>query len=266
MISAFQLVSIVLIAAFAVAGGYYPLVHRSTAREGEGLPLGRAFSGGVFLALAFIMMVPSSIHLFSKAHPTIGFPVPTALTILSFLTLLALAQVAAARGLEENPAETVSPASVPIIMTLMIAIPSFLLGTALGVSEKLPAYMILAAILAHKGSASFALALAMVRSTLTQRATYILFALFACTTPLGVFLGADVREHISSQTMTAVKAIVLALAAGVFLFMATLHELKHSPLIVDCRTRLGFLALLLGFGVTIMVALLLHFADRGHIG
>jgi zinc transporter ZupT len=155
---------------------------------------------------------------------------------------------------------------MPVILTVMIAIPSFLLGAALGVSKGFPTFMILAAILAHKGSAAFALALAMVRSTLTRGGTYVLFACFAAATPIGVAVGEDVHEHLSGHTMLAVKAVVLSLAAGVFVYMATLHEMKDSPLIVQCSTLKGFLAMLSGVLITAAVVVLLRAAHTGHGG
>jgi len=48
-------------------------------------------------------------------------------------------------------------------MTIMIAIPSFFLGTALGMNR-----LAVVAIMAHKGSAGFALALNMARSRLSR--------------------------------------------------------------------------------------------------
>lgn len=149
---------------------------------------------------------------------------------------------------------------VPVILTVMIAIPSFLLGTALGISEGMAAIVILLAILAHKGSAAFALALAMVRSTLTRFTTSVLFAAFACATPLGVIIGADIHEHLSGRTMLVVKGTILSLAGGVFVFMATLHEMEYSPLIVQCRKVKGFAAMLFGLGITALVVLLMGLA------
>ncbi|MBN1941716.1 MAG: hypothetical protein JW849_00315 [Phycisphaerae bacterium] len=35
--------------------------------------------------------------------------------------------------------------------------------------------------------------------------------------------------------------------------MSTLHELKHTPLIEDCRTRKGFLLMICGFVLTALV-------------
>ncbi|MFZ5450580.1 MAG: ZIP family metal transporter [Thermodesulfobacteriota bacterium] len=137
----------------------------------------------------------------------------------------------------------------------MIAIPSFLLGTALGISDTAAALMIVFAIMAHKGTAAFALALAMVRSTMTKAQTYVLLGIFVCSTPLGILVG---------HAALVAKATILSLAAGVFLFMATLHEMKHSPIIIHCCTVRGFGHMLAGLVITAFVRLILGLAHTGH--
>ncbi|MFC1835546.1 ZIP family metal transporter [Thermodesulfobacteriota bacterium] len=206
------------------------------------------------------------MHLFSKAYPTIRFPIPPILAMTSFLVLVAMAHVASDRVPDHPTGALLSSAGLPILLTVMIAIPSFLLGVALSVSAKMSGVMILVAIMAHKGSAAFALALAMARSTLTRPQSYALFLAFACSTPLGIVVGADVHDHLSGHTMVVVKSIILSLAAGVFVFMATLHEMKHSPLIVECCTLRGFLTMLFGVTITTAVVILLGIARAGHAG
>jgi len=260
MITGFQLLSIVLIVAITIVGGFYPLFRQASAQKRGSFPQGQAFAAGVFLALAFVMMLPNSIQMFAKVYPKAVFPIPALLAVTSFLILLAMAHLAQRRELNDCNGTLVLSGTLPVILTVMIAIPSFLLGTALGISEGMAAIMILLAILAHKGSAAFALALAMVRSELTRLSTFVLFTAFAASTPLGVIIGADIHEHLSGHTMLLVKGTILSLAAGVFVFMATLHEMEHSPLIVQCRKVKGFTAMLFGLSITALVVLLMGLA------
>lgn len=266
MASWFDWFSILLIFLVACAGGYKPLTQREQAESREGFPLGQAFSAGVFLALSLIIMLPNGAHLFGKAFPGIHYPLASATALASYMALLALGHLAYAKRLESRGDPALTPSAIPIIMTVMIAIPSFLLGTALGVSEESMAVMILVAILIHKGSAGFALALAMVRSTLTRDRSFALFGLFACATPVGILLGADVHEYLKGYTILCLKAVILSLASGVFLYMGTLHEMKHAPLIVHCCTVRGFVALLAGLVLTALVRVLLGMAHTGHPG
>jgi len=126
--------------------------------------------------------------------------------------------------------------------------------------------MIFFAIMAHKGTAAFALALAMVRSTLTRTQTYALFGFFVLATPLGILVGADVHLYLTGLAGLVTKATILSLAAGVFLFMATLHEMKHSPIIIHCCTLPGFGLMLVGLVITALVRLILGLAHTGHPG
>jgi len=109
----------------------------------------------------------------------------------------------------------------------------------------------------HKSSAAFALALKMVQSTLTKKKTFIIFSLFALSTPLGIVFGHDIHQYLSSESLIVVKALILALASGTFLYMATLHDLEHSPLIKNCVHKKGFLFMLCGFIITLLVRLLI---------
>ncbi|MCK5710915.1 MAG: hypothetical protein KAI07_10275, partial [Deltaproteobacteria bacterium] len=54
-----------------------------------------------------------------------------------------------------------------------------------------------------------------------------------------------------------VKGFILALASGTFLYMATLHDLEHAPLIKSCVTKKGFIIMLCGFIITLLVRFLI---------
>lgn len=253
----FQILSIVLILGITVAGGALPLL-RLRSREVGGFQLGSAFAAGVFLALSLIIMLPNGMHLFQKTLPDWPFPMASFLALLAFVFLLMVEHATKAPQDED----VVTTPVVPIVMTVMIAIPSFLLGTALGISAVAEAAIILVAILAHKGSAGFALALAMMRSSLQYWQVLTLYLAFALATPLGIVLGQELHVYLSGETANLIKAIVLSLAAGVFLFMGTLHEQKHAPLIISCCTPTGFGLMLFGLLLTAGVRLLLGLAHH----
>lgn len=266
MFTSFQLVSFVCILLVALVAGYFPLVRRDQARRGRGFPMGQAFAAGVFLALSMLIMLPNGSHLFRKAFSTANFPLGPLAAVVAYLFLLALGHVANAKMTAQGREDLLTTPAIPIIMTVMIAIPSFLLGTALGISATAAAMVIFGAIVAHKGSAGFALALCMVRSTMSKYQTYGLYALFACSTPIGILVGADIHQYLSGHAVLVAKAIILSLASGVFLYMATLHEMRHAPLIIHCCTPRGFVAMLVGFIVTALVRWLVGLAHTGHPG
>lgn len=264
MLSTFQWISFASILGIALVAGYFPLFRRDLAMQPQSFPLGQAFTSGVFLGLSQAIMLPNGIHLFSKAYPGIQYHLAAILAIAAFVILLALGQTTGSRTDELEGTEIKTGPLIPVIMTVMIAIPSFLLGTALGVSSLASAVIVFVAIIAHKGSAGFALALNIIRSTLTRAQACLLYGIFAFSTPLGILFGLEVHEYLTGHTMLVAKAIVLSLASGLFLYMATLHELEDAPLIVHCRTVKGFAAMLVGFIITMIAVLILGLAHSHH--
>jgi zinc transporter ZupT len=212
----------------------------------------------VFIALSLIMMLPSSAGLFRAAFPHVDFPIASLVAATAFLMLLAMEhQIAHVGRLATRVGDERFPAIIPVTMTILIAVPSVFLGAALGISNTNSAILIFIAIMLHKSSAAFALTLQMVRSTMTNKQSWALFLLFACSTPLGIIVGQEIHNWLGMGTMVIVKGAVLGLAAGTFLFIATLHELQHSPMIVQCSTWRGFWLMVAGFLLTVLARFLM---------
>lgn len=263
MLTAFQWTCFFSILAASFAGGFYPLLQQDRAKGQQEFPLSEAFTAGVFLALALTLMLPSGLHLLSEAFPEADYPIASLMAIGAFLLLLGLEHIS--RRIEQQvlaePSD-LSPASIPVIMTIMIAIPSFFLGTALGVSPTETAIFIFVAIMLHKSSAAFALALKMVRSTMTRGQVWLTFCLFVSATPLGIVTGEEIHRFIGESTMIVIKGLILSSAAGTFLYMATLHELRAAPMIKYCANRKEFTALVVGFTLTAFVRFLIGEAHK----
>ncbi|MEM9243192.1 MAG: ZIP family metal transporter [Pseudomonadota bacterium] len=256
--TAFQWFSFLSILAASLIGGYYPLVKYNRAISEHAFPAGKAFTSGIFLALSLTVMLPSAFSLWQKILQHHVYPVATYIAIGVFIALLALEHRLDHIRQEQEP----NSAIIPIVMTTMIGICSFLLGTALGVSDTLAAVMVFLAIIAHKGSASFALALTMVRSKMTRIQAYICFLCFAFATPIGIVLGAAVHRYITGESALIFKGIIISGAAGVFLYLATTYGLRHTPFVKNCRDSKGFLIMLLGLVITILVSVLLSYASH----
>ena len=263
MITSFQLICMLSILAVTVAGGYYPLFRQSQHKAPGNAPMGEALTAGVFLALALAMMLPSSMHLLSVAYPSLDFPLGALIAAIAFLVLLLMEhKIDALRVARGDSEDSPSPPLIPLVMTIMIAIPSFFLGTALGVSEDQAALLIFVAIMMHKSSAAFALALKMVKSTMSRKQVMATFSLFALATPLGILVGQEIHNILTTDVMVIVKGVVLGLAAGTFLYMATLHEFAHAPMIRYCKTRMGFALMIGGFVLTVMIRLVMGEAHK----
>jgi zinc transporter ZupT len=259
MLTPFHWFAFASIIVVTFAGGALPLLRPERARRARGFPSGEAFAAGIFLALSTTVMLPAGFALLGKAFPDVTYPVGSIVAICGFALLLALEHAsthlkeeAAAEGGDDEVAASDSP-TIPLIMTAMIAGPSFLLGAALGISDGTAAVMIWLAIIIHKSSAAFALALRMVRSTMGRWQVLGVFTLFALSTPVGIVVGGDVHDLLGTHAMFIIKGTILSLASGVFLYMATLHELRHTPMIADCGTKKGFALMVAGFVVTALV-------------
>lgn len=256
-LSAFQWVSLVIIILLALAGGYVPLFRHDRARKAGDYPDGEAFAAGAFLALAFCIMLPSGFQIFSMAWPGAHYPVASLVATVVFVGMLALAHWSRRLATATDAGKDgLNPPSIAIIMTAMIALPSFFMGVTLADAGVAAELLILLAIILHKSSAGFALALKIVRSTLSRGRALLLFAGFAVSTPLGIIVGADLRQLLGGPEMLLVKAFILSAAAGVFFFMATLDELEEAPLVEQCARPRGFLLMLAGFLLTAFVRFL----------
>ena len=80
----------------------------------------------------------------------------------------------------------------------------------------------------------------------------VLLLAFASMTPAGLVLG-GVAKDLQPDWLPIFKACVLSLGAGTFLYMGTLHELKHAPMIQYCKNPHCFLIMVSGFTVTALV-------------
>ena len=111
------------------------------------------------------------------------------IAVLFFFLLLSIEHMVAHLRLRMNDDSRLSAPVIPVVMVVMIAIPSFFMGMAWGTSTRTLKWFIFIAVLAHKGSAGFALALEMVKSRLPARQRIGFYSGFAMSTPLGIILG-----------------------------------------------------------------------------
>ena len=253
----FQLTCLIFILGISLVGGYVPLT-RGAQTSHTAFAGGKAFTSGVFLALSLTVMLPGAFGLWQHILAHHVYPMATYIAIGVFVFMLAIEHRV------EHLKDDTEPHAIliPILMTVLIGMCSFLLGTALGVSDTLAAIMVFIAIMAHKGSAAFALALTMVNSKMTKWQTWVCFLCFACATPLGIVLGATLHHILSGHVAMIFKATVTSIAAGVFLYLSTTYGLRHTPFVANCTNKKGFLLMLVGLGITILVSVLLNYAHH----
>lgn len=246
----FQILAAAVIFATGLIGG--ALAMRQGAREGGETSLltrlASAAAGGVFLGAGFIHMLGDANDTFGDALPGVEFPIAYVGAALGFVAVLAIERVVfRAASAAEGP--------FAYILTVVLGFHSMLAGIALGVEDMaLVGLAITIAIVAHKGAASFALAISFVKSGMVRRRAWGLVVTFSCITPIGIGLGAIMGDVLSHGDGEIVEAVFDSLAAGSFLYIAALdiiqeefgeHDRSHIP---------GFVALITGLGLMALIA------------
>jgi solute carrier family 39 (zinc transporter), member 1/2/3 len=226
----------------------YPLKNKSVFKHTEPLSLGEAIASGIFLGAAFFHMLPDAIETFGKVYGNSAYPLPEAVCMLGFLLLLFLERLSLTHSSSKN--------TVPYILALILIIHAVVEGIALGIGSTLSeTIMILIAILAHKGSESFALCVALLRHQLPFKRIILIIGLFALMTPLGISIGTAVNQLTFAHHGEPVAALFNAFAAGTFLYISTLHHIHFHKHAEEKRGLLEFACLALGVASMGVIAL-----------
>ncbi len=243
-----------MIAAFliffvSIATVIYPLKKKKDFKHTESLHLGEAIASGIFLGAAFFHMLPDAIMQFEQYDHGMNYPIPEAICVAGFLLLLFLERLSLATFVH-------SKTSIPYILALILIIHALTEGAALGIGGTLPeTVMLLIAILAHKGSESFALCITLLKHQLPFQRVIFIIIFFSLMTPLGIGLGMVMHEMIYAQQGEWFAATFNAFAAGTFLYVSTLHHIHFHQHTQDARGLLEFACLALGAFIMGVIAL-----------
>ena len=114
------------------------------------------------------------------------------------------------------------------------------------------------AVVAHKGSAAFALTSGLLRMPAGEsgsaRSVWSLLFVFALMTPIGIILGTGLQEVLDGDAARVSEAVFDAFAAATFVYVATLEIIGPEFRSNDrSGTKLG--ALTAGLAVMALVAL-----------
>ncbi|NCT56229.1 MAG: ZIP family metal transporter [Legionella sp.] len=234
-----------------LVAGYFPFKKRLAQAEQEhtDFPLGETLGTGVFLGAALLHMLPEAQTLFMKQ----GYHYPFALLISGIVFLLFLWFEHLGKELYHHHHNHTTHPAFAIVAWIMLSIHSFVLGTALGLSQDYSMQiMLFLAIIAHKWAESFAIAVQLNKSTLSPSIAITLFLSFAMMTPLGIGIGWYVGRDVSTHSF--IDPLLMAISAGTFLYLGTLHGLERCVMVKRCCNLRDFSFVIVGFLLMAAVA------------
>jgi len=218
-IVSFKIIAALSILLLTVIAGLWPL--RLARNYKHLLHFGDAFASGVFLSAALLHLLPESEASFNHVLGTINYPAAQLICIITFIVLLLMERSVLIYGHSHKPDHNIT---TPLLLTLVLTIHSFVEGAAIGISSSFAgAFVIYLAIIAHKGSESFALSANLHRYNLSLRSITRIILIFSLMTPLGVFAASLTKSLLHTSSGEWLEAIFNAVATGTFLYLGTAH-------------------------------------------
>lgn len=197
-----------------------------------------ALSRGFFFGAGLLHLLPDGMQALQHANVITD---PTwALTLcgLTFLLLYWFEQGVAKRLFEQSQRSH----WLAYLLVLLLSLHSFSAGVALGIENFfIHVFIIFIAIISHKGAAAFAMSHYLYQHRIDSRLRRSLMLIFALMTPAGIVLGASLAEVLASRSGMITEGIVNLIAAGTFLYIATLDKLNHPD--NELLTRLQAISL-----------------------
>lgn len=209
-----------------VIGGLLPLRIGMTDRGKRTMALGNAFAGGIFLGAGLIHLLPDALGDFAQVLPNVDYPLGALLAGIGFLGVL-LTEKVLVRHISDD--EVPSGVGVgPVLLFLVLSIHSVIAGATFGLETAAATSLALfIAIIAHKGTAAFALGISLKTAGATNRRLRNNVIVFSAMTPIGVLLGIlFILLNIPNPELF--EAIFDGLAAGTFMYIAIMDILQET--------------------------------------
>lgn len=253
----FKYIALVVIFFTGILGGLSARKVSKSKQSAVLFSLGNSFAGGVFLGAGLIHMLPDAQATFSTMGDT-GYPWSVLICCLGFLLILFLEKVLLNKehaNTDTSVHLTPKVSLYPYILMLVLSLHSLITGIALG-TEKVVSQtlIILLAVLAHKGTAAFALGISLLKSSIPMHRVVFMLISFSLMTSIGILLGMGLLEVLSDQSALIFEGVFDALAAGTFLYIALL-DILNDEFAEKKRLLLKFSMVSLGFSVMAIVAI-----------
>jgi zinc transporter 1/2/3 len=249
-LTTYKIIAAILIFITSLVAVIYPIKVRARPEHKPSLEAADAFASGIFLGAALFHMLPDAISVFATTLGHTDYPLAELFCACGFLLLLFLERLSQSTIRAKKSVNT-----LPYMITLILVIHSLIEGTVLGINTTYEtAAIIFLAIIVHKSSESFALAVILNPTQLALKHIVLIVSLFSLMTPIGILLG-TLLTSIELRSTQLLTAGFNAFAAGTFLYMSTLHHINHHERMHESENLYEFLFLFVG--MVIMAALAL---------
>lgn len=243
----FKIISIIATVVVGLTGGLLSLKLSESKNSKRFFSMGNSFAAGVFLSAGLIHMLPDADEGFRNFG---DFPWAYLGCAIGFFIILFLERVVMHSHDAISDSANHKNVFQIYILTVILSVHSIIAGIALGSEERLNhSLIILFAILAHKGSAAFALAARLLKQNIGRQKLMKIIMLFCCMTPLGIVLGSIILNLLEGIAQELLTASFDALAAGTFLYVSILG-IAHEEFSVHTDKFRKFL--FMGFGIAVM--------------
>lgn len=268
---ALKLAAVILVFAAGMAGGLLPWRVAATKRSRTYLGWGNAFAGGVLLAAGLIHLLGDAVEGFDGLWPDVDYPWAFTIAAGSFLLILGIERVlprtsrapVGSSQLDTGDPEADSIVAAaedaktyPYLLLLTLSIHSIIAGMALGAQQSLAGFIIIViAILAHKSAAGFALGVSLHRIGMNVKRARSLILGFSVMTPIGIIAGTGIAALLDSTGEQVFEALFDAIAAGTFIYIASLDIIREEFLPPRTDRRIKWVWAAIGLTLMAVVAI-----------
>lgn len=239
----FKTAAAISILLLTLATGLIPLKIAETKKHL--LCLGDAFASGVFLSAALLHLLPDASNGFQNILGTDCYPWASLICLAAFVLLLIMERSVIAYS--QHRFYDIKN-TMPLLLVLLLTIHALVEGAAIGAGINLAeTSMIFLAVVAHKSSESFSLAINLYHYNLSAKNIRRIMAIFACVTPLGIFIASFITYVLQSGSGSILSAILSAVTAGTFLYLGTEHMIEDTKSMSSIAEILSLMA-----GITLM--------------
>jgi zinc transporter 1/2/3 len=228
--------------AAAFVGGLLPLRTPDGNPSGRGFARGNALSAGILLGIGLVHMLPEADEKWRGIVP--DYPVAFVVAAVAFLAILFVEHVllpphvhgmteGIGHGRSELPDELGAHLQTQYLyayaLLIALSIHSLVAGAALGMQQEAAgAVAIFIGMVAHKLTEGFALGVSLTRNRVGRTAAIGFLALFAFATPAGIIAGALTSDVLDIASAHGLDACFVALAAGTFIYIASLDIITEE--------------------------------------